>query len=100
MNIENSLAVSDEKGKGEAVLSYFRQGEAKRFFKKVNLFILGNHKAQTAIEYFLLFSVIAAITFLGASTFYDRTRKMSNAFFIKAAKGIMGEKVKKSDIAR
>jgi hypothetical protein len=48
-------------------------------------------RAQAAVEYFLIFAVVAAIALLGVSVFYNKARTMATDFFTNTANAIMDE---------
>ena len=48
-------------------------------------------KAQTAIEYLLLFAIAAIIVFIGFKTILPKSGEVSTAYFNKVANAIMGE---------
>ncbi|MFA5059398.1 MAG: hypothetical protein WC676_02080 [Candidatus Omnitrophota bacterium] len=50
-----------------------------------------SQKAQTAIEYLLIFALVAVIVFVGFKTILPRTQQSANVFFNKVTDGIMGE---------
>ncbi|MFZ5800491.1 MAG: hypothetical protein ACOY3D_03815 [Candidatus Omnitrophota bacterium] len=73
-------------------------------FYFVNLLInfkkhLGQEKAQTAVEYFVIFAVVAAVTLLSVAAFYNRLHQASEVFFNKSAEAIMGEPVEDDDVS-
>ena len=47
-------------------------------------------KAQTAIEYLLLLSIVAIVVFTGFRTVLSRSQKASGDYFNKAREGIVG----------
>src|SRR3989338_8892794 len=51
----------------------------------------GPKKAQAAIEYLLLFAIVAMIVFIGFRYTLPRSGEIANAYFQKTSQGIMGE---------
>lgn len=52
--------------------------------------VLKAKKAQTAVEYLLLFTVVATVVLVSFKTFLPKTHDIANQYFIKVANGIMG----------
>ena len=59
--------------------------------KTIQLIRKQETKAQTAIEYTLIFAVVAIIVFIGFRSLLPRANTGAKLFFNKAAIGIMGE---------
>ncbi len=49
-----------------------------------------NLKGQTAVEYLLIFTVVAIVVFVGFKTLLPRTHTVSEDFFNRVSNGIMG----------
>ena len=48
-------------------------------------------QAQTAVEYLLIFTVVAIAVFVGFKTLLPRTHTVSEDFFNRVSNGIMGD---------
>lgn len=59
---------------------------------------LCRRKAQSMVEYFMIFAAVAVIALLSVAAFYDNAHKTAEEFFNKSANAIMGNAVESTDI--
>jgi len=56
-----------------------------------NSLVLKEKTAQTAIEYLLLLTTVAAIVLVGFGTYLPRFQETTNIYFNRVARGVLGE---------
>lgn len=59
---------------------------------------LCRERAQSAVEYFIIFVVVAIVALLGAAAFLGDSRKVATEFFNKSFTKIAGEPVQVGDV--
>jgi hypothetical protein len=57
-----------------------------------------NQRAQSAVEYFLLFAAVAVIALLSVSTFFNKSQEVASTVFNTSASAIMGPIVTNADL--